>query len=102
MLRNNKGSGNSKLVKHAGASSDRRKSLYLYAIRKETPMTSISSNLPATTRPSPLDRLKNELANEIQAGTVNSADQSALSSALDSINASLQADGSSQTGTSRA
>lgn len=40
---------------------------------------------------SPLSRLKSELASEVSAGTVNSADQSALSSALDDIDSAMQA-----------
>lgn len=40
---------------------------------------------------SPLARLKDELASEVSAGTVNSADQSALSSALDDIDQAMKA-----------
>lgn len=41
---------------------------------------------------SPLQRLQNELAKEVQSGQINSADQSALSDALSSIDAALQSD----------
>ena len=63
-------------------------------------MTSIGSTTSQAFA-SPLDRLKNELSSEVQAGTVKSTDQDALSSALDSIDASLQADRTSQSPGSR-
>ena len=63
-------------------------------------MTSIGST-SSQAFSSPLDRLKNELSSEVQAGTVKSADQDALSSALDSIDSSLQADRASQSQGSR-
>src|SRR6476646_6988692 len=63
-------------------------------------MTSIGST-SSQAFSSPLDRLKNELSTEVQAGTVKSADQDALSNALDSIDSSLQADRASQSQGSR-
>lgn len=39
---------------------------------------------------SPLQRLQNELASEVQAGTIGSADQAALSSALSDIDSALK------------
>src|SRR2546423_14777270 len=55
-------------------------------------MTSVSSSLSSRSFSSPLDRLKNELSSEVQAGTIKSGDKDALSSALDSIDSSLKAD----------
>ena len=46
----------------------------------------------SSSRPSPLDLLQNELSSEVSAGTISSSDQSALSTALDSIDASLKSD----------
>jgi len=43
-------------------------------------------------RPSPLDLLQNELSSEVSAGTISASDQSALSTALDSIDASLKSE----------
>ena len=42
--------------------------------------------------PSPLDRLQAELQSEVASGSISSTDQSALSTALDDIDQSLQAD----------
>lgn len=58
-------------------------------------MTSISSNYAAM---SPRDRLQTQLLSEVSAGTISSGDQSALSSALDSIDKSLSADRAGQSG----
>jgi len=41
---------------------------------------------------SPLQRLQNELTSEVQSGQISASDQSALSAALSSIYASLQAE----------
>lgn len=51
---------------------------------------------------SPLQRLEAELQSEVSAGTISSSDQSALTSALTSINSSLTADQSSSTQTAGA
>jgi hypothetical protein len=59
-------------------------------------MTSIGSTTSSNAFSSPLDRLKNELSTEVQAGAVKSADQDVLSSALDTIDAALKADQTSQ------
>lgn len=48
---------------------------------------------------SPLQQLEAELQSEVSAGTISSSDQSALTSALTSINSSLTADQSSSTQT---
>jgi len=47
---------------------------------------------------SPRDLLQNELSSEISAGTISSADGSALSSALDDIDTAMQSDRASATG----
>lgn len=44
---------------------------------------------------SPLQRLQDELQSEVSSGTISASDQSALSSALDDIDSSLQPDGTS-------
>lgn len=51
-------------------------------------ISGLSSNSYSFT--SPLDLLKNELAKEVSSGAISSGDQDALSSALDSIDSSLQ------------
>ena len=53
-------------------------------------MSSISSltGMP----PSPLTSLQNQLTSEVSAGTISSSDESALSSALSTINSELQSD----------
>jgi hypothetical protein len=56
-------------------------------------MTSISAT--STAGHSPLDLLKQELAKEVSSGTVSSTDETALSSALDDIDAALKNDASS-------
>lgn len=53
-----------------------------------TAISTVSSNQYAFT--SPRDLLQNELTKEISAGTISTGDQDALSSALDSIDSSLQ------------
>lgn len=53
-------------------------------------MTTISSASSQGYGVSPLDRLKQELAAEISSGSVSASDSDALSSALDSIDSSLQ------------
>jgi hypothetical protein len=53
-------------------------------------MTSISA-ASASTYQSPLQRLQDELQSEVTSGTISSADQDALSSALTDIDSSLQA-----------
>lgn len=59
-------------------------------------MTSISAaGLQSQTFSSPRDRLQNELLSEISSGSVNATDQSALSSALDTIDAALKSAGES-------
>lgn len=58
----------------------------------------IGSSFQAT---SPRERLQKELTSEIAAGTINAADQTALSSALDDIDAALSAGRSSDIGASR-
>ena len=59
-------------------------------------MTSISSvgNMQSF---NPLSRLQDELTSEVSAGTISADDQSALSSALNDIDASMQSDGQSGT-----
>lgn len=60
-------------------------------------MTSaISGSSAAYQRPSPLELLKNTLATQVSSGAVASNDQSALSSALDSIDASMRSSRGSQ------
>lgn len=54
-------------------------------------MSAIASATAASQTHSPLSRLKTELASEVSAGTISSADQSALSDALDSIDSAMQA-----------
>lgn len=54
-------------------------------------MSAIASATASPQMFSPLSRLKTELASEVSAGTISSADQSALSSALDDIDASMKA-----------
>ncbi|MET4262009.1 hypothetical protein ABIC09_006983 [Bradyrhizobium sp. S3.12.5] len=44
---------------------------------------------------SPLQRLQDELQSEVSSDTISASDQSALSSALDDIDSSLQSDGTS-------
>jgi hypothetical protein len=57
-------------------------------------MTSISSFNPSQMgRISPRDRLQDELTSEVSAGTVNAADQAALSAAIDEIDSSLKSAG---------
>ncbi|NVO13670.1 MAG: hypothetical protein HXX10_06515 [Rhodoplanes sp.] len=59
-------------------------------------MTSISAaGLQSQAFSSPRDRLQNELLSEISSGTVSASDQSALSSALDSIDSALKSTGES-------
>src|SRR6266568_122367 len=53
-----------------------------------TAISTVSSNQYAFT--SPRDLLQNELTQEVSAGTISTGDQDALSSALDSIDSSLQ------------
>jgi hypothetical protein len=53
-----------------------------------TAISTVSSNQYALT--SPRDLLQNELTQEVSAGTISTGDQDALSSALDSIDSSLQ------------
>lgn len=62
-----------------------------------TAISTVSSNQYAFT--SPRDLLQNELTKEVSAGTISSADQNALSSALDSIDSSLQSQRNSGGGT---
>jgi hypothetical protein len=57
---------------------------------RKLPMTSIAAT--TTGYLSPLDRLQNELQSEVSSGAISSADQTVLSTALDSIDQSLQAD----------
>ena len=52
-------------------------------------MSSISAYGSGGSYTSPLQRLQQELANEVSAGTVSSSDESALSSALNDINSAL-------------
>jgi flagellar hook-basal body complex protein FliE len=60
-------------------------------------MTSaISGSSTAYQLSSPLDRLKTTLQSQVSSGTVTSSDQSALSSALDSIDASIRSSRGSQ------
>ena len=59
-------------------------------------MTSISS-LSAQSN-SPLQRLQQALASEVQSGTISSADQSALSDSLTDIDSELHADAQSSSG----
>jgi hypothetical protein len=54
-------------------------------------MTSIAPT-GAPGYPSPLDRLQAELQSEVTSGAISSSDQGALSTALDDIDQSLQAD----------
>ena len=61
-------------------------------------MTSISAS--SMSGYSPLDLLKQELTKEVSAGKVSSADQTALSSALDDIDSALQSGSSSSSSTS--
>ena len=61
-------------------------------------MTSISPTSSQSLYQSPLDRLQSTLASEISAGTINSSDQSALSSALTDIDNSLKGGASGQSG----
>lgn len=62
-------------------------------------MTSISTSLfsaqSAQRPPSPRDRLQTELQSAIAAGEISSTDESALSSALDSIDSTLRSERSS-------
>src|SRR5947209_5187710 len=53
-----------------------------------TAISTVSSNPYAST--SPRDLLQDELTREVSAGTISTGDQDALSSALDSIDSSLQ------------
>lgn len=53
-------------------------------------MSSIGSATASQQSFSPLKMLQTELASEVKAGTINSADQSALSSALDDIDQAMQ------------
>lgn len=62
-------------------------------------MTSISA-ASSSTYQSPLQKLQQELQDEISSGKISSGDQDALSSALTDIDSSLQADRSSQSGSS--
>lgn len=58
-------------------------------------MSSISTTSSgAYTRPSPLELLQNQLTSEVSAGTINAADQDALSTALDNIDQTLKSEGS--------
>src|SRR5215469_2043027 len=66
-----------------------------HAGSKESPMSSITSLSYHPQFQSPLDRLQNELASEVSAGTISSSDAGALSSALNAIDSSLQSDASS-------
>ena len=52
-------------------------------------MTSISA-LSSTSYQSPLQKLQDELQSEVNSGAISSSDQSALSSALNDIDSSLQ------------
>src|SRR5579863_8900103 len=61
-------------------------------------ISSIGSNQYAYT--SPLQQLDSELQSEVSAGTISSSDESALSSALTSINDSLTSDQSSSSSSS--
>ncbi|MGJ5043902.1 MULTISPECIES: hypothetical protein [unclassified Bradyrhizobium] len=63
-------------------------------------MTSISAS--SMSGYSPLDLLKQELTKEVSAGKVSSADQTALSSALDDIDSALQSGSSSSSSSSSA
>jgi hypothetical protein len=58
-------------------------------------MTSISST-SSYPKMSPLDRLKQELSNEVTAGSVKSQDADTLASALDDIDASLKSSSSAR------
>lgn len=53
-------------------------------------MTSISSLFTQTSRPSPRERVNTTLSNEVSAGTLSQTDATAISSALDNIDKSLQ------------
>lgn len=54
-------------------------------------MSSISSmNFASRMFTSPLQRLQDEMASQVQAGTINASDQDALGTALESIDASLK------------
>ena len=53
-------------------------------------MSSIGSATASQQSFSPLKMLQTELASEVKAGTINSSDQSALSSALDDIDQAMQ------------
>ena len=53
-------------------------------------MSSIGSATASQQSFSPLKMLQTELASEVKAGTINAADQSALSSALDDIDQAMQ------------
>jgi hypothetical protein len=63
-------------------------------------MTAISATSSSSYYLTPLQQLQKELAAEASFGVVSSADASALSSALTSIDQALQGGGSSGTGSS--
>ncbi len=64
--------------------------------------TTISSSSYGMQRMSPRDMLQNTLASQVASGAVSSSDESALSSALDTIDQAMKADrGSSVSRTSR-
>ncbi|MDO6413443.1 hypothetical protein Q4F19_03520 [Sphingomonas sp. BIUV-7] len=56
-------------------------------------MTSISGSMSAASMMSPSDRMKLALQSAVSAGTVKSTDQSALSGALDDIDAAMKSSG---------
>lgn len=64
-------------------------------------MTSISGSMSTAAMMSPNDRMKLALQSAVSAGTVNSADQSALSSAMDDIDTAMKSGGPPTAGTSQ-
>lgn len=62
-------------------------------------MTSISGSMSIASMMSPSDRMKLQLQAAVSAGTVSSADQSALGSALDDIDSAMKAGGPPAAGT---
>src|SRR5664279_4251835 len=86
-------SGNKKTSLRALTSTSRHLARTFGAI-----MTAISATSGSNYQ-SPLHLLQNELQREVNSGAISSSDQSALSSALNDINSSLQSDSpSSSTG----